>query len=83
MESNGVTTNEFVKESAGPQGVFGVFEDGGETTGYPYLYEPGGREVFQHLQIYDRTPNRLVKEQGVEVVWSEDPSKVGVQIWGK
>jgi len=82
MESNGATTSEFVTEAAGPQGLFGVFEDDGET-GYLYLYEPGGREVFQHLHIYDRTPNLPVREQDVRVVWSEDLSKVGVQIWGK
>jgi hypothetical protein len=82
MESKNATANEFVKEAPGPQGVFGVFEDDGET-GYLYLYEPGRREVFQHLHIYDRTPNLPVQEQDVRVVWSEDLSKVGVQIWGK
>jgi hypothetical protein len=62
MELNGVTTSDFVTEAAGPQGLFGVFEDDGET-GYLYLYEPGGREVFQHLHIYDRTPNLLVQSR--------------------
>ncbi len=71
MESNGATTSEFVTEAAGPQGLFGVFEDDGDT-GYFYLYEPGGREVFQHLHIYDRKPNLPVQEQDVRVVWSED-----------
>jgi hypothetical protein len=78
----GETTDEFVTEAPGPQGVFGVFEDDGET-GYLYLYEPGGREVFQHLHIDHRTPNLPVQEQDVRVVWSEDLSEVGVQIWGK
>jgi hypothetical protein len=82
MESNGATKSKFVTEAAGPQGLFGVFEDDGET-GYLYLYEPGGREVFQHLHLYDRTPNLPVQEQDVRLVWSEDLSKVGVLIWGK
>lgn len=59
-----------------------MFEDDGET-GYLYLYEPGGREVFQHVHIYDRNPSLAVKEQDVRVVWSEDLSKVGVRISGK
>ncbi len=82
MESKDTDTSEFMAEAAGPPGLFGVFEDDGET-GYLYLYEPGGREVFQHLHIYDRTPNVPVQEKDVRVVWSEDLSKVGVQIWGK
>jgi hypothetical protein len=81
MESN-ANTSEFVTEAAGPPGMFGVFGDDGET-GYLYLYEPGGREVFHYLHIYDRTENLPVHEQDVRVVWSEDFSKVGVQIWGK
>ena len=49
--------------------LFGVFEDDGET-GYLYFYEPGGREVFQHLHIYDRSPKLPIQEQDVRVVWS-------------
>lgn len=74
--------SEFVKEASGPDGLYGVFEDDGET-GYLYLYEPGGREVFRHLHIYDRVPNLTVREQDVCVIWSEDLTKVGVLIWKK
>src|SRR5947208_15880928 len=82
MESRSDSTHEFVTEAAGPPGVFGVFEDDGET-GYLYLYEPDGRKVFQHLHIYDRTPDLPIREQDLRVIWSEDLSKVGVLIWGK
>ena len=82
VEPNNTSTSEFVIEAAGPAGVFGIFEDDGET-GYLYLYEPGGREVFQHLHIYDRGPELTVQEEDVRVIWSEDLSKVGVLIWGK
>ncbi|MFO0451563.1 MAG: DUF2251 domain-containing protein [Pseudomonadota bacterium] len=75
-------SRKFVNKAAGPPGVFGVFEDDGET-GYLYLYEPGGREVFQHLHLYDRKPSLPVQEQDVRVIWSEDFSKAGVLIWGK
>lgn len=72
----------FVKEEVGPPGVFGVFEDDGET-GYLYVYEPGGREVFRHLHIYDCSSKVPVKENDVRVVWSEDATRCGALIWGK
>jgi len=73
---------EFIAEAAGPAGIFGVFEDDGET-GYLYLYEPGGREVIEHLHVYDRTPSLPILQDDVQVIWSDDFSKVGVLIWGK
>ena len=73
---------QFVREAPGSPGVFGVFEDDGET-GYLYLYEPGGREIFRDLHIYDRSPNLPVEEHDVQVLWSEDLTKCGVLIWGK
>ncbi len=82
MEPQGVSSSEFMAEAGGPPGVFGVFEDDGET-GYLYFYEPDGREVFQHLHLYDRSPDLPVQEKDVRVVWSEDLSKCGVLIWGK
>ena len=82
MESRSASPSGFVIETAGLAGVFAIFEDDGET-GYLYLYEPGGREVFQHLHIYDRTPNLHVKDEDVRIFWSQDFSKVGALIWGK
>jgi len=35
----------FIVEAEGPNGIFGVFEDDGET-GYLYIYEPDGLESF-------------------------------------
>jgi hypothetical protein len=81
MKSGDSSEGEFIKEAAGPPGLFAVFEDDGET-GCLYLYEPGSREVFHHLHTYDRNPDLTVHEQDVRIVWSEDLSKVGVQIWG-
>jgi hypothetical protein len=82
MDSGNARASDFVAEAAGPSGLFGVFEDDGET-GYLYLYEPGDRGVVRHLHIYDRTPDLAVQEQDVRVVWTEDLSKVGVLIWGR
>jgi len=44
----------FIVEAQGPDGVFGVFEDDGET-GYLYIYEPEGAGIIQHLHIYHRS----------------------------
>jgi hypothetical protein len=72
----------FVSDAQGPPGLFGVFEDDGET-GYLYLYEPGGREVFRHVHVYDRTPDLPIKPTDVSVIWSEDLTKCGVMIWNQ
>ncbi len=82
MSSRTSGSGGFIKEVPGPSGVFGVFEDEGDT-GYLYLYEPGGREVFLHLHIYDRTPSCTVQESDVDVRWSSDLRLCTVFIWGQ
>jgi hypothetical protein len=72
----------FLVEAPGPNGLYGVFEDNGET-GYLYLYEPEGRGVLNHLRVYVRGPLIVVTENDVNVEWSSDLSKCGVRIWGK
>jgi len=72
----------FIKEAAGPVGLFAVFEDDGET-GYLYLYEPEGRGVFRHLRIYTSGPSLAVSEGDVDVEWTNDFRKCGVRIWQK
>jgi hypothetical protein len=79
---NSAEAEGFITEAAGPSGLFGVFEDDGET-GYLYLYEPDGQGVTNHLRVYVRTPDLNVKEDDVRVEWSTDLSKCGVRIWGK
>lgn len=82
MEADDTRTSDFIKEAPGPSGLFGVFEDDGET-GYLYLYEPEGQGVTRHLHIYNRTPELDVTEADVEVEWSADQTKCGVRVWGK
>lgn len=72
----------FICEAAGPPGLFGVFEDDGDT-GYLYVYEPEGRGVVSHLHIYDRNASLDVTEADVHVEWSSDMNKCGVIIWSK
>jgi len=70
----------FIVEAKGPNGVFGVFEDDGET-GYLYIYEPEGAGIIQHLHIYDRsTLPALLEKTDVSVDW--DGNKCTVAIHG-
>ena len=72
--------SEFIVDQVGPSGLACVFEDDGET-GYLYLYDPNGKGVLKHLQIYDSSRELNVKEGDVKVVWSPDGDKCGVVIW--
>ena len=81
-ELRGAGSGRFIKEAAGPPGMFCVFEDDGET-GYLYIYEPEGNGVTRHLHIYDRSPRLDVGEEDVQPQWSSDFAKCGVSIWGK
>ena len=72
----------FTKEASGPNGIFGVFDDDGET-GYLYLYEPHGRGIFAHVRVYSEAQSLKVIESDVVVQWSFDLGKCGVTIWGK
>jgi hypothetical protein len=81
MESGGETRG-FIREAPGPPGLFGVFEDDGET-GYLYIYEPEGRGVIRHLHIYDRSAKLSVAEQDVQVKWLSDSLTCGVVICGE
>lgn len=72
----------FIKESARPTGVFGIFEDDGETS-YLYIYEPEGNGVICHLHIYSRNTDASVREDDVQVQWSADGTKCDVRIFGE
>jgi hypothetical protein len=69
----------FIVEAKGPHGVFGVFEDDGET-GYFYIYEPNGSGIIQHLHIYDRSalPGAIEKSD-VSVYWDGDKCSGAIQ----
>lgn len=72
----------FICEAVGPLGLFGVFEDDGDT-GYLYLYDTGGRGVLKHIHVYDRSSELSVRETDVKVVWSSDLQKCGVLVFDK
>jgi hypothetical protein len=69
----------FIVEAQGPDGVFGVFEDDGET-GYLYIYEPEGDGIIQHLHIYDRSKLPVaIEETDVSVDWEGNKCSVAIQ----
>lgn len=72
----------FIIEAVGPDGVFGVFEDDGDT-GYLYVYEPNKSSILQNLHIYNRSTEVDVQEKDVFVIWSADETKCGVVVWGQ
>jgi hypothetical protein len=72
----------FVVYAIGPEEQAAVFEDEGET-GYLYLYSLREQTVVRYLHIYDRSKKLAVVREDVQVVWSEDGTKIGVVIWGK
>lgn len=72
---------DFIVDELGPNGLFAVFEDDGET-GYLYVYEQDGKGVMKHLKIYSSARKLNVQEGDVQVIWSERGDKCGVVVWG-
>ena len=69
----------FIVEAQGPDGVFGVFEDDGET-GYLYIYEPEVAGIIQHLHIYDRSKlPAALEETDVSVDWEGNKCSAAIQ----
>jgi hypothetical protein len=75
------TSEEFIVESAGPAGLWGVFEDNGEA-GYLYLYEPDGEGIRTALHVYNRTAETEVSENDIEVNWPTDETECTVSVRG-
>jgi hypothetical protein len=74
-----MTSEPFIVDTPGPAGVYGVFEDDGET-GYLYIYNQD-MGIVRHLHLYDRSPDILVQPEDVRVIWSRDLGKCAAVIW--
>jgi hypothetical protein len=72
----------FIVYERGPDDLFAVFEDDGQS-GYLYLYDSKTGDIAEYLHNYDRSENLQVCPEDVEVIWSEGGRKCGVIIWGK
>jgi len=67
----------FIAECQGPFGLFGVFEDDGDT-GYLYLYD--GKEILEHHWVYNRRSDNQATESNTEVSWSDEDQEFVVKI---
>ena len=66
-------------ECQGPAGLFGVFEDDGET-GYLYLYHPDRDGILEHHWVYNRRSEHEATESNTEVKWSDENQEFVVTI---
>jgi len=76
--------NKFIIEAFNKsQTLAAIFEDDG-TTGYLYLYDPNaseGDKIRASMKVYSSTKLR-VKKRDVNIIWSNDETKVSVLIRG-
>jgi len=71
----------FIVFAAGRGGVFGVFEDDGET-GWFYLYRAEESRIFRCTHVYNRVRVSPGADD-VDVVWSSDYETCAVAIWAQ
>lgn len=82
LESETPIETNFVLYEKRPDELFAVFEDDG-ASGYLYLYDARQQQIVEHVHNYDRSEKLSVREQDVEIAWSQDGLKCGVLIWNK
>lgn len=73
--------SDFMLYSAGPRGVFAVFEDFGQS-GWFYLYDAGQQKILKSAYIYNRA-NVSAEEDIIDIGWAADDSACGVALWGE
>jgi hypothetical protein len=71
----------FMLYAPGPEGIFAVFEDSGET-GWFYLYSVQQKKILKCARIYNRA-NVTVDEDVVDIGWARDGSACGLAVWGE
>ncbi len=79
--AKGEDSSNFMLYSAGPEGIFAIFEDS-DQTGWFYLYGAKQRQIFRHAHIYSRA-NVVVDEDVVDIGWAVDGSTCGLAVWGE
>lgn len=73
--------SDFMLYSAGPQGIFAVFEDFGQS-GWFYVYDALQQRILKSAYIYNRA-NAWVEEDVIDIGWAADDSACGVAVWGE
>lgn len=73
--------SDFMLYSAGPRGMFAVFEDFGQS-GWFYLYDAGQQKILKSAYIYNRA-NVTAEEDVIDIGWATDDSACGLALWGE
>lgn len=73
--------SDFMLYSAGPNGLFAVFEDFAGS-GWFYLYDSREHKIFKSAYIYSRA-TVAVEEDVVDIGWAADDSCAGLAVWGE
>jgi hypothetical protein len=73
--------SDFMLYSAGPRGLFAVFEDF-DHKGWFYLYDGEKQRVMKSAYIYNRE-NVTVEEDVIDIGWAADDSCCGLAVWGE
>jgi len=79
--SGGESGNSFMLYAPGPEGIFAVFEDSGES-GWFYLYSVQQKKILKCAHIYNRA-SVGVDEDVVDIGWAVDGSACGLAVWGE
>jgi hypothetical protein len=73
--------SDFMLYSAGPRGLFAVFEDF-DRKGWFYLYDSEKQRVVKSAYIYNRE-NVAVEEDVIDIGWAADDTCCGLAVWGE
>jgi hypothetical protein len=73
--------SDFMLYSAGPGGIFAVFEDFSQS-GWFYLYDGQQQKVLKSAYVYNRS-NVAVEEDVIDIGWATDDSCCGLAVWGE
>jgi hypothetical protein len=77
----GAEDSNFLLYSAGPGGLFAVFEDAAET-GWFYLYKASDGRIVKCTHVYNRA-TVAVDEEVIDIGWAADNSACGIAVWGQ
>lgn len=73
--------SDFMLYSAGPQGIFAVFENFDES-GWFYLYDAAHQKILKSAYVYNRA-KVPVEEDVIDIGWAADDSACAVAVWGE
>jgi hypothetical protein len=73
--------SDFILYSAGPSGIFAVFEDFAQS-GWFYLYDSAHKKIIRSAYVYCRA-DVAIEEDVIDIGWASDDSACGLAVWGE